>query len=64
MNRTKATAILLTGGVAGTTIGAVVGFVVQWEVTEWLIRHSSYRNHSNGHVWNFVSVDRQKGLTK
>jgi protein subunit release factor B len=44
-------AILGAGALAGMAVGAAAGFLVQWEVTDWLIRHSPYRNHANGHVW-------------
>lgn len=45
-------AILGTGLLAGAAVGGVTAFLVQWEVTDWLIRHSRYRNWSNGHLWS------------
>jgi hypothetical protein len=45
-------AILGAGLFAGTITGAFVGFLVQWEVTDFLIRHSPYRNYSNGHLFH------------
>ena len=44
--------ILGTGLLAGAVTGAVVGFLVQWEVTDWLIRHSRYRSYANGHLFH------------
>lgn len=44
-------AILAAGAAVGMCAGAAVGFLVQWEVTDWLIRHSRYRHHANGHLW-------------
>lgn len=45
------TAILGTGLLAGAAVGSVAAFLVQWEVTDWLIRHSRYREYANGHLW-------------
>lgn len=44
--------ILGAGLVAGAAVGGVTAFLVQWEVTDWLIRHSRYRGYTVGHVWS------------
>ena len=44
-------AILGAAALVGAIAGSVVAFIVHWEVADFLIRHSSYRNHSIGHLW-------------
>ena len=44
-------AILGAAALVGAIAGSVVAFIVHWGVADFLIRHSRYRGHRIGHLW-------------
>lgn len=46
----KPALILGTAAVTGAAAGFTVTLLVTWEVAEFILRHSRYRNYSIGHL--------------